>query len=169
MAAIYSNFKLWLRGLFSAHDISPENVKDQVDGIFEEAVQYVKASADAMASTTTAADYFHVPYRDREIIDVKFVSAGTLTANDATYASIIINKHDGLGGAGTVVAQTDTKTTGGGGGGNIAAGVPYNIAVSATPATRQMTAGQVLSFQITKASTGVVVPAGWIRVLVRSL
>jgi hypothetical protein len=169
MANIYTNFKLWLRGLLSAHDVSPENVKDEVDGLFEETVQYIKASADAMASTTTAADYFFSAFRDFQIVDAKFVSAGTATANDTNYGTIIVNKHDGAGGAATVAASVATQTTGSGGGGSIAAGVPYNLALSATVANTQLSAGNVLSFQITKTGSGVVIPAGWVKLTLRSL
>jgi len=136
-------------------------------GILELHVPYVKAAADAMASTATAADYFFSPSRPMELVDAKFISAGTLTSNDTAYASIIVNKHDGAGGAGTPMCQGDTKTTSGGGGGNLAAGVAYNLPISATEANRQIAPNQVCSFQITKTGAGVVVPAGWLSLKFR--
>lgn len=136
-------------------------------GILEFHVPYVKAAADAMASTTTAADYFFTAYRPMQLVDAKFVSASTITSNDTNYGTIIVNKHDGLGGAGVVAASKATQTSASGGGGNLAAGVAYDLAVSATEANAQLALNQVLSFQITKTGTGVVVPAGYVSLKMR--
>lgn len=163
MANIVQNFQLWLRGLLGSHDVSPEDVKTQVQAILEHKAGYNKAAADAMASTTTAADYFYVATRDVELVEAKLVSAATAAANGTNFATVIVNKHDGLGGAGTVAAQGDTTAT------SIAAGVPFTIAPSATVANRQLSAGQVLSFQITKGGSGVVVPAGNVSLTLRYL
>lgn len=166
MAAIYSNFKLWMRGLLSAHDVPPESVENQINGFLEESVQYIKAAVDGAAATPTAADFFYVADRDRQVVDVDFVSASPVAANDTNFATLIINKHD-PGGAGTVAASRSTTIAAPGGA--ITAGAPFDIPPSATVANTIIAAGQLLSFQITKTGGGVVVPAGYVRVVLRAL
>jgi hypothetical protein len=163
MANIYVNFKMWLRGLLTAHATSTENVEDQVNGMFEQPIDYVKAAVDGSAAATTAADYFYWAFRDIQVVSAKFVSAGTAAANGSNFATIIVNKHDGVGGAATVSAQGDTSVT------SIAAGVPFTLTPSTTLANTILSAGQVMSFQITKTGTGVAVPAGNLVVFGRYL
>lgn len=161
MANIYTNWRLWMAGLLGAHASSTENVIDQIDGIREFNVDYTKAAVDAMASTTTAADHFYVAARDVQIISAKFVSPSTAATNGSNFGTIIVNKHDGAGGAGTIAASADTSAT------SIAAGVAFPLALSATLANVQLTAGQVLSFQITKTGTGVALPQGYVTIQLR--
>lgn len=161
MANIFTNWQLWMRGLLGAHASSTENVDDQLAAVRELTVDYTKAAADAMASTTTAADYFYAAARDVQIISAKFVSPSTAATNGTNFGTIIVNKHDGAGGAATVAASADTSAL------SIAAGVPFALTLSATLANVQISAGQVLSFQITKAASGVVIPAGYVVLQVR--
>lgn len=163
MSAIYTNLRKRLAGLFGYLDSTTENIQDEVDGMREFHVDYTKEAADAMAADVTAAKYFFTAFRDVQVVYAKFVSAGTATANATNFATIIVNKHDGAGGAATVSASGPTSTV------SIAAGVPFDLALSATLANIQLTAGNVLSFQITKAAAGVVVPAGYVSVMVRYL
>jgi hypothetical protein len=167
MAAIYTNFKLWMRGLFSAHDVPPEVVEAQVNGMFEVNVQYVKAAVDGAAATATAADFFYVADRDRQVVDADFIAATPVAANDTNFATIIVNKHDGAGGAAVVAASRSTTIAAPGG--PVVAGIGYDLTLSATLANTQLTAGNVLSFQITKTGGGAVVPAGYVRVVLRAL
>jgi hypothetical protein len=161
MANIYTNFQAWMRGLLTAHDSSTENVADQLNGLRETAVDYTKEAADAMAADVTAAKYFYVARRDIQVISADFVSAGTAAANGTNFATIIVNRHDGAGGSAVVAASASTAAT------SIAAGVPFALTLSTTLTDIQVTAGGVLSFQITKAAAGVVVPAGYVVVRVR--
>jgi hypothetical protein len=163
MAAIFTNLAKRLKGLFGYLDSSTENVSDEIDALREFQAGYTKEAADAMASDVTAAKYFYYAPRDVQIVSAKFVSAGTATANGSNFGTIIVNKHDGAGGAGTVAASGPTSSV------SIAAGVPFDLALSATLANIQLSAGQVLSFQITKTGSGVVIPAGYVRVGVRYL
>lgn len=161
MAAIYTNFQTWMRGLLSAHANSSENVDDQLAGLRETSIDYTKEADDAMASTATAAKYFYVARRDIQLISVDYVSASTAAFHATNNATIIVNRHDGAGGAAVPAASVTTSAV------SIAAGVPYALTLSTTLTDIQVAAGGVLSFQITKASAGVVIPAGYVIVRAR--
>lgn len=121
---------------------------------FEERVQYTKAAIDAMATDVTAADYFYNVKDACELVAVAYIPATAAALNASNFATIIVNKHDGAGGAGTVAAQGDSSATA------FAVGVPFKLNPSATVANRQFAAGTVASFQITKTGTGVATPRG---------
>lgn len=161
MANIWTNAQMWLEGLLTAHASSTENVTEQIYSMREFDIDYSKAAADAMASTATAADYFYVARRDVQLINVDLVSAGTLATDPTDFATLIVNKHDGAGGAATVAASVATST------GSVAAGVPYALTLSTTLANIQLTAGQVLSWQVTKGGAGKVVPVSNVRIRAR--
>lgn len=162
MANRFVNFKMWMRGLLTAHDVTPEDVNLQVNGLLELPVTFVKAADDGAAATATAAQYFFYCEKDVELFDAKYITQATAAAlNASNFGTIIVNKHDGAGGAGTVMAQGDTSAT------STAAGVGLNLVPSATLANRQAAAGSVLSFQITKTGTGVVLGAGQLSAKLR--
>lgn len=159
-----------LKGLLNPWDgtLSPlngvaRNVLDELNSYLESEQVYTKAAVDAMASDVTAAQYFYRLPRDCDLIDAYYLTGGTIAAAAANTATIIINKHDGAGGAGTASFSRQTIT-----GNSVAAGVPFLLTASVTPADLIVTAGQVLSFQITKQASGVVVPAGVVIVRMRN-
>lgn len=123
-----------------------------------------KPDVDAMAADATvytAADQIRMRCAGR-ILGANVQPQGTLTADDTDYATISVQKADGLGGAGTVMASKTTKITGGTG--DFAAGRSEALALSATLANLHFTIGQVLSFAIAKAGAGVAVPVCTISV-----
>ncbi len=118
-----------------------------------------KGAADSMASDTTAytaADQIRMRTAGR-ILGANIQPLSTLTAHDTTYATVSVEKGDGAGGAGVVMASQTTKITGGSG--NWAAGATEAMTISATIANTRYPIGAVLGFSIAKASTGVAVPA----------
>lgn len=120
----------------------------------------VKAAVDGAAGTTTAgAGTLCLPMsKPGRVIGAKFIPDAALTANDTNYATLQLEKRDGLGGAAVVVASRTTQITGGGG--NMAQLVNYPLVISTTVATTQFAAGAILTVSITKQGTGVAVPAG---------
>lgn len=159
-----------LKGLLAPWDgsLSPLNavarvVLDELISMTEQEEVYTKAAVDAMASDVTAAQYFYRVPRDCDLVDAYYLTGGTIAAAAANTATIICNKHDGAGGAGTASFSRQTIT-----GNSVAAGVPFALTASVTAADLIMTAGQVLSFQITKQASGVVVPAGVMIVRMRN-
>lgn len=79
-----------------------------------------------------------------------------VTANDTTYATLTVSKRTGAGAAVIVATQT-TKITGGSC--NIVAFVPVALTLSATDANLTIAASDVLTFLVSKASTGVALTA----------
>lgn len=124
-----------------------------------------KPAADAMASTTTAytaADGTYMPAAGR-ILGAWVQPQSTLTASDTDYATVKVVKGDNAAGAETIMASVATTTTASG---NWAAGVKEALTVSSTVANTRIAKGEVLSFSIAKAGSGVVVPISSITVLV---
>lgn len=120
--------------------------------------QLRKPAADSMAADTTAytaADAVRMQRAGR-ILGAWIYPQSTLTAHDTNYATVNVVKGDGAAGAETVMASQTTKITGGSG--NWAAGVPEALTVSSTLANTRIAKGEVLSFSIAKASSGVAVP-----------
>ncbi len=163
MANIYTNYKIWLRGLLGAHDSSTENVRDQVDGMFETTVCFVKAAADAMASTTTASTPFWVAPRDCQVVSAKFISVTATVTDPSDIATIILNKQDGAGGSDVVVASKATSVVG------VVANVPFTLTNTTTAADLQLSAGNILCWQVTKGASGKIVGIGNLIVTVREM
>jgi hypothetical protein len=116
-----------------------------------------KPAADAMAADTTAYTaaemvYAYAPFR---ILGAKILPQGALTAHATTNAVVSVVKGDGAGGAAVLVASytSDTVTAD-----NLVAGVVEDMPLVGTEAERRFAIGTVLGFNITKGSTGVVVP-----------
>lgn len=151
-------------GVLSGFNGVARNIFDELNALLESEQVYTKAAVDAMATDVTAAQYFYRLPRDCDLVDAYYLTGGTIASAAANTATLIINKHDGLGGAGTPVFSKQTLTANG----SVAAGVPYLLTPSVTPADLISTAGQVLSFQITKQSSGVVVTAGVVVVRMRN-
>jgi hypothetical protein len=115
-----------------------------------------KEAADAMAADVTAytaADQMvmRVPGK---VLGIRIQPRAALTANASNNATINVVSADGLGGAAVIAASYTSDVAGG----NLAAGVTKAGALSATAANTRFAVGQVLSFNIAKGGTGVVVP-----------
>ncbi len=100
------------------------------------------------AVTTTA---IHMPVRGK-VVSVSITAPLAVTANDTTYATVTVAKQTGA--SATTVAAKATKITAGTG--DLAAAVPYKfLAAAFTASATQMSADDVLTVAIAKASTGV--------------
>lgn len=166
MAAIYTNLKKRLAGLFGYLNSTTENLEDEVAGLLEHVVSYKKEAADAMASTVTASTSFWRAPRDCDVISAEFSTVGAIAADPTDIVGIVLNKADGAGGAATAIGTYSTLT-GGVGMGAIVSNIPAVVPISTVAATVRLTAGQVLTFQITKGGAGKVTPVGQMNVVVR--
>ena len=113
---------------------------------------WIKSAADGAAGTATAETVIGQCGAATPLTAVRFVPAAALTADNANYATILIQKRTGAGAPSTVATVTTQIT----GSGNWTAFVPVNIPISAG----LVLAGDVLTFTISKTGTGVVVLAG---------
>lgn len=166
MAAIYTSLKARLAGLFGYLDTTALPVADQVNGLLEHVVSYKKEAADAMASTATASTAFWRAPRDCDVISAEFSTVTAVAADPTDIVGIVLNKADGAGGAATVIGTYSTLT-GGVGMGAIVSNIPAVVPISTTAATVRLTAGQVLTFQVTKGGAGKVLGIGQMNVIVR--
>ena len=125
--------------------------------MIREQFSFEKTAADGTAATTTAYSATPGMYaaRDGRLLGAKIIPHGALTADNANNATINIDKSDGLGGAATAMASLTTNVASG----NWVAAAFKTMALSATPANLRFTKGQLISFDIAKAASGVVVPA----------
>jgi hypothetical protein len=99
-----------------------------------------------------------------KLTGIKFTaSTGGLTAHATNYASLIVSKRDGAGGAAAPITTfaSDTVTTD-----DCTQWVPKELFTSpyTTFTACLIPAGSVLTFQITKAASGVVVPGGVLNI-----
>lgn len=131
-------------------------------------VEFVKAAADAMASTTTAATKFWCNGFDfnLSVVSGKISPDATLTAHDDNNAVITVEVDDAANGAPAAALTWNTDTTAGGGTGDWAVdtAVPN---VSRTAANTIVVPGANLFQAIAKGGTGVVVPASRTSVRLR--
>jgi hypothetical protein len=117
-------------------------------------VTYEKA-ADANAAATTALKRFYRAPGARTVAAIHYIPEGALTASNTTFKTITVSQCSAVDG--TVVATAASVTTEITGSGNWTAGVPVPLTLGAGIS---LTEGQMLGFAITKASTGVTIPAG---------
>lgn len=123
------------------------------------AALWQKAAADGAAGTATAESPIpRAPIACR-VVSAQFVPGAALTAHDTTYATFTLRKRNGAGGAAVVLATVTTKITGGSG--DWTAFIPVDFGTITSP---DLLATDELTVEITKASTGVVVPLGFVRV-----
>lgn len=115
-----------------------------------------KGAADGNAADTTAytAAEQIVMVAPCRVLGATIMPQGALTAHADNRAAVNVVKGDGAAGAAVVAATLATDVAGG----NWVAGTKKALALSATAADTRIPAGSVLSFNITKAGTGVVVP-----------
>ena len=166
MAAIYTEIKKRLGGLFGYLDTTANPVADQINGTLEHVTSFTKVAADAMASTTTASTAFWRAPRDCDVINAEYSTVGAIAADPTDIVGIVLNKADGAGGAATPIGTYSTLT-GGVGMGAIVSNIPAVVPISTVAATVRLAAGNVLTFQITKGGAGKVTPVGQMNVTVR--
>lgn len=139
------------------------NAQDAANALFENDFEFLKTADDGSAAAATAEFVLARIARRAKLVDVIFTPATAtgLTSNDTSYASLILQSRDGAGGAAKVLSTTTTKTSASGGTGNWTQWVNVPGVVTAfDPTLFVIPAGGFLTFQITKASSGVVVPGG---------
>lgn len=121
-----------------------------------------KASADAMASTTTSETYtgLYLPVKARLVACYLSVTATGITANATNYATITVSKRDSAGANKTTVVSfaTDTVTTD-----DVTTGVGKSL--TPTAANVICDAGSTFTYEIAKAASGVVVPPGTLTLI----
>ena len=164
-----------LQGYFEAICSGQLGALDAAQSFFENDLEYVKLANDGAAATATAEFVLGTIQRRAQLVSISFVpnDATGLVASDANYASLIVQSRDGIGGAAKVLATATTKTAASGGTGNWAQW--NNVAVPAAAvqpfdATNfVIPAGGLLTFQITKTGSGVVVPVGTFTARIRYL
>lgn len=124
---------------------------------------------DAMAAdVTTERTLFRVPDHmldGIEIVSVQYNPGAAVTADANDFATVIVGKRDNAGGARTTIASRATDLAGG----SWVAFISAGITVSGVLATRTVPVGSHLTFEVTKAMAGVVVPRGSIEVVYREL
>lgn len=121
---------------------------------------FEKTAADAAAGDATAEIVIGAIRRAGTILSATYYPSAALTANDTNYATLLVDQRDGAGGAPANVATANTNTAGTG---------SWTAFVGETLGTitnAAVVAGALLTFEITKASAGVVVPTGILVVVV---
>lgn len=126
----------------------------------QEEAKFVKEADDGAAATATSETVFfeNTSGRDRTIVAAKYIPSAALTANDTNYATLLLDKRlsSDYGTAVNVATET-TETTGSGGSGNWTAFTPVTLGALAQTVLEN---GALLTVEITKTGTGVIVPAG---------
>lgn len=130
--------------------------QDTIDMLTDVDFVLHKAAADAMAADATAE---HTEYTVRvrracRIDTVRLIPNGALTADAANNATLTVSYDDGAGGANTNIAS---GTTTAGGTGSWVAGTAITLTIATTGGV-SVAAGKYITFAITKAMAGVVVP-----------
>jgi len=118
---------------------------------------------DALPATATAETTFGLGsiFTGTLVNSVYFVPGAAVTASDTNYATITVQKRT-AGGAATTIASGSTTLTVGTPLGNFTAFVPVLLPLSVPNIS--LLASDVLTFNITKTGTGVVLPASTIAV-----
>lgn len=128
--------------------------------VFGRTLKVDKPADDGAAGTATTETGVFRFEEDVQITGIYFVPSAAVTAHGTNFATLLVDKRDGAGGAATNLATfaTDTVTTD-----DMAAFVPKALPLTATTADLILSAGNVLTIEITKGGTGVVIPRGsWI-------
>jgi hypothetical protein len=117
---------------------------------------------DGAANTATAEKSIAREPVHATITAIKFTTLGTLAADPTDYAVINVYKADGLGGTHVLVGSYDTRAANQGA---IAAGVPAVFSLSAVAGALNLLETDVLSYEVTKAASGKIVPVGVLTVI----
>lgn len=128
---------------------------DQSD---EPRVIWDKEAADAAAATATAEHTIYVADGHETIDSLQFMPDAAVALNAANYASIIVQVRNGAGGAPQVVATLTTAAT------NLTAWIAQTLGALAH---NVLAPGSLLTVQITKTGTGVVIPSGAIYAMIK--
>lgn len=115
---------------------------------------YLKVADDAGASTATAESLFYRAPKKSTVLAVHYGPSAALTADNANNATLTLRKRDGAGGAALSVAAATTNVAGTG------SWSAFQGVSLGTVSNTALEAGNVLTFEISKAGTGVVVPRG---------
>lgn len=120
---------------------------------------FTKAADDGLAATATAEFGMgvYLPFKAK-LVDCRLLLRGAtaLVGHATNYASLLIDKYasDGTGNVNLISFATSTPTTD-----DLAVKVPKSIMGDAVDSALVCDAGSILTFQITKAASGVIVPA----------
>ncbi len=118
---------------------------------------YLKVAADGAASTTTAETLFFSAKQALTIESVEYLPSAALTAHDTTNATLTLRRRNADGTSAASVAALTTNLASG----NWTQWVAKSLG---TITNGSLSAGQILTLEIAKGSTGVVVPAGVLQV-----
>lgn len=145
------------------HGVVPD-LEGIVQDLAQRGGEYLKAAADGAAADATAETPFHaVVTKSQTVQSVQYTPAAALTSNDTNFATLQVRLRNADGSDGGLVASETTETAPTGGSGNWTAFLAVSIPLLAG-ATLLLTDGESLTFEITKAAAGVVVPAGSLKV-----
>ena len=166
------NANLGLGGaVFDAVCSTQAAAADSANALFEQESYYLKTADDGAAATNTAEFVIQSVPRRAMLVDAKYVpaTATALVAVAANYAQFILQSRNGAGGSALGLGTTNTQPVANGGTGNFA-GQWQSQALTVTafdPNNAVIPAGGVLTFQIIKQGSGVVVPGGTMTARIR--
>lgn len=143
-------------GNYSADSEDITDAKAAARSLIRKTYVLYKFAADAMASTTTAYTAAPQIVMDKavRVLGIRIQPQAALTADASNNATVNVVKGDGAAGAAVVAASLTSDVAGG----SWVAGTTKTGTLSATIANTRIPAGSVLSFNITKGGTGVIVP-----------
>lgn len=124
-----------------------------------------KSAADGMASTTTSETYtgIYLPYACK--VTAYFVgTSGGLTADNTNYATVTVSTRDSAGANKTALGTLTTTITSSG---NLTQGAGKAFVMASGAVS--VAAGSTITFEIAKAGSGVVVPAGRVTFLIEDI
>lgn len=167
--AIPSNFGTGGSGLAPGGNQGTPSLKDILvllkNAANDAPARWQKSAADGAAGDATAEVTFFEAAAPQKVTGIGFDPAAALTAHNTTNATITIARRDADGTNKTTVATITTNVASG----DWVAFVKKALVLSATAANLVLAVGQKLTVEITKGSTGVVVPAGALFVQTQAL
>jgi hypothetical protein len=119
-------------------------------------------AVDGSASTTTAEKPIHRTPLHGVITSVKYTTLGTLAADPTDYVGINVYKADGAAGTHVLVASYDSRAANQGA---MAAGIPVAFALSTVAGALNLLETDILTYEVTKAASGKIVPVGTLTVV----
>ena len=119
---------------------------------------FIKAAADTLAATATAEITVFQAQDAVTLTAVFYLPAAALTADNSNYATLFCYRRNSTGGAQTTAASVTTQITGSG---NWTA---FDGVSLGTLSVSAVAAGEMVTFEITKTGTGVIIPAGVFQV-----
>ena len=152
-------------------DLTRDNKTNNTPSLYEmikelglESVRRQKEAADGAAGTATAEHPFHFfdTYK-KSIQAIRYLPAAGLTADNTNFATLIVRARKADGTLVSIIGQLVTNVASGNWTAFVAKTVPLTDGTKALTidgAGLDMLPGWMLTFEITKAASGVVVPAG---------